>query len=126
MDRYDDIDQLYGHVKQIKQRMETLENENLVLKAQLIQAQRELADLRRGVGITILIDGKPIAAQLSIAPDVVPTAIAALHTVAPTPPSPPGLFVQPAAGPPQPGGLFDGRPERPTRPDARGAHDFVY
>jgi hypothetical protein len=44
----------------LKQRMEALEKENQALRERLAQAQREIADLHRGVGITLLIDGKPV------------------------------------------------------------------
>ena len=125
MDRTDGIDELYTNIKQIKQRMETLENENLVLKAQLTQAQRELADLRRGVGITLLIDGQPIA-PIAL-PDVLPTPVAALHTRAPA--GQPGLFTPPANHPPQPpspGALFGPQREaRSTRPDAARPNDWL-
>lgn len=64
----------------LQQRWEALKDENRALKQQLAQAQQqlaqtqqELADLRRGVGITVLVGGKPVATGNSgIGPDVAP------------------------------------------------------
>ncbi len=46
----------------LKQRIKAIEEENQSLKAQLAQARQELENLRRGVGIVVTIDGKPVLA----------------------------------------------------------------
>ncbi len=127
MERFDHgIDGLLTQVRQIKQRMELLENENHALKAQLAQAQRELTDLRR---VTVLIDGKPV---IPTSADVMPTPIAATyHTPSPAhgPDHSPGLFTQPASPSlHSPNGLFGGgqpHEQRPTRPDVRDPNDYL-
>jgi antitoxin (DNA-binding transcriptional repressor) of toxin-antitoxin stability system len=45
----------------LKQRMELLEEENRALKAHLSQARQELEALKRGVGITVSVAGRPVA-----------------------------------------------------------------
>jgi antitoxin (DNA-binding transcriptional repressor) of toxin-antitoxin stability system len=45
----------------LKQRMELLEEENRALKAHLAQARQELDALKRGVGITVSVAGRPVA-----------------------------------------------------------------
>lgn len=129
MERYGGIDEIALYIKQIKQRIETLENENLVLKAQLSQAHRDLVELRR---ITILIDGHPITPATM--PDVLPPPVATIHTIATLPgAAPPGLFSSspPLAASAAPGGLFAqptslAREPRPTRPDTKEGNDFLY
>jgi hypothetical protein len=55
----------------LKQRMEALEEENRILRSSITQVRQELADLRRGVGITVMIDGKSVlsGSPSSISPD---------------------------------------------------------
>jgi hypothetical protein len=55
----------------LKQRMEALEEENRILRASLAQVRQELADLRRGVGITVMVDGKAVlsGSPSSVSPD---------------------------------------------------------
>ncbi len=57
----------------LKQRLHLLEEENQQLKAQLRQALQEAADLKRGVGITVLVAGKPVSTGTNVAPEVLPT-----------------------------------------------------
>ena len=47
-------------ISPLKQRMEHFEEENRVLKAHLAQARQELAELKRGIGITVYVAGKPV------------------------------------------------------------------
>jgi hypothetical protein len=54
----------------LKQRMEALEEENRTLKNHLAQTRQELADLRRGIGITVYIDGKPVNTSVVPSADV--------------------------------------------------------
>ncbi len=46
-------------ITQLK-RMESLEEENRALRAQLAQARQELEQLRRGMGIVVTIHGRPV------------------------------------------------------------------
>jgi len=56
-------------LKHIKQR---LEEENQQLKLQLAQAHQELANLRRGIGISVTIEGKTVLSGLAQPlPDVI-------------------------------------------------------
>lgn len=74
----------------LRQRLHTLEEENVRLRQQLQQARQEADDLKRGVGITVLVGGKPVATGTNVPPEAQPT-----HTPAPgygrpfaTPPTP--------------------------------------
>ncbi len=56
----------------LKQRLQTLEEENRQLRAQLTQVKQEVANLRQGIGITVYIDGKAVLGGTSAAtPDIV-------------------------------------------------------
>lgn len=58
----------------LKQRLHMLEAENKQLITQLQQAQQELAELKRGVGITVMIAGKPVPTGVGAPLDVQPTS----------------------------------------------------
>lgn len=60
----------------LKQRMETLEEENRVLRAQLAQTTHELENIKRGVGVTVYINGKQVASGAMIATDGAPPQMA--------------------------------------------------
>ncbi len=56
----------------LKQRLQTLEEENRQLRSQLAQVKQEVANLRQGIGITVYIDGKAVLGGTSAAaPDIV-------------------------------------------------------
>ncbi|MBA3823613.1 MAG: hypothetical protein H0X24_06865 [Ktedonobacterales bacterium] len=57
----------------LKQRLHMLEEENQKLKMQLHQARAEVAELKSGQGITVLVGGKPVATGTNIPPEVLPT-----------------------------------------------------
>lgn len=65
------FEQIAGALLEMQQRMQTLIAENR-------QLQEELAALRRGVGITVIIEGQafPVAAFLSSATDPIHTPFA--------------------------------------------------
>jgi hypothetical protein len=50
------IEELIAQLK----RMESLEEENRALRAQLAQARQELEQLRRGMGIVVTVQGRPV------------------------------------------------------------------
>jgi hypothetical protein len=58
---------------QLNQQMHMLKEENQQLKTQLHQARQEVADLKRGIGITVLVGGKPVATGTSVPPEALPT-----------------------------------------------------
>jgi hypothetical protein len=64
----------------LKRRMHELEEDNRRLIEQLSAARSELANLKRGIGITVLVDGKPVATGGNVAPEMLPT-----HTPVPPP-----------------------------------------
>jgi hypothetical protein len=73
----------------LKQHLAALEEENRALKAQLARAQQENLDLRRGIGITVMIDGRPVQTGSGPLPDIVAKPVAAMSAT-PTPmPVPP-------------------------------------
>ncbi len=73
----------------LKKRMEALEEENRALKTQLARVQQENLDLRRGVGITVMIDGRPIQTGSGPLPDVAAKPVAAMNAVPAPMPVPP-------------------------------------
>lgn len=54
------ISPLKERMEFFKQRMELSEEENRVLKTHLAQARQELAELKRGIGISVYVAGKPV------------------------------------------------------------------
>ncbi len=89
-------DDAQHHISGLIHHITTLQEEISSLREKLAMAQHEIAELRRGVGISVLIDGKVVMAGGNMrAPDVLPTPIAALHTSPPLAATPaPGLFNQ--------------------------------
>ena len=65
----------------LKQRMEMLEEENRQIKGQLAQLRQENTDLRRGIGITVLIDGKAVPTGSGPLPDLGSSPVAAMHAM---------------------------------------------
>jgi hypothetical protein len=80
-------------ISPLKQRMELLEEENRALKAHLAQARQELAELKRGVGITVYVAGKAVQTGLNPNPDVLPNGAASAG-----PPNPQRAFATPNLG----------------------------
>jgi hypothetical protein len=108
----------------LKQRLHDLQKENEQLKSQLQQARQELADLQRGIGITVLVNGKPVPTGANVPLEALPT-----HAPAPGYGRP---FATPAVLndrrppdvvplPPAPGNYPPAQrgPDTPTGPDGR-------
>ncbi|HKD74504.1 MAG TPA: hypothetical protein VKB76_03380 [Ktedonobacterales bacterium] len=73
----------------LKQRMDALEEENHTLRAQLARTQQENLDLRRGIGITVMIDGRPIQTGSGPLPDIAVKPVAAMGAMPVQMPVPP-------------------------------------
>ncbi len=92
MNSHGGIDDL---IAQFRQRVEMLTEDNRALRAQLAAAQQELAELKRGAGITVLVNGQPVAtgANVSMAPtaDVLSLNNPPQHQNGPRPYGAPGV-----------------------------------
>lgn len=81
----------------LKQRLEMIQDENRQLKTQLAQIRQENADLRRGIGITVLIDGKAVLTGAGPLPDVAASPVAAMQSPTMSPTAMPAFATSPAS-----------------------------